>query len=784
MSTSNTIASSKPSSLLSALLLWGLVGLFVVSGAAGLIYQVLWVRLLSLSFGITVFAVTVVLSSFMAGLALGSFFGGRIAERLKQPLLIYGYMEIGVGLVALATPWAFDALQHLYPVLYRAVGEHEALLFLVRVTLSFILLVIPTTLMGATLPIIVKSSLARSGELGSRIGLLYTANTFGAIGGAAIAGFWLIGGLGITSSIMLAAGLNAIVGIAAMLLQRIATTSEASQSELPEPDVRSAYPTAMRRATLIAYGLSGLCSFAYEVVWTRMLSLVLDTSIYAFVTMLFMVLLGITVGSAVMTSLLRQRWNWPMVFVVLEVLIAGGALWAMWAAANMGEIRDFFETTRGFRRFASTSVRFNFVVAGVTILPTTLLIGATFPVAARVYTAGMKNVSVSLGEIYSVNVFGAIFGSMLGGFILLPVFGTQTSMLVLSLVSLGVAGLLALSAEAPALPRRIGLIAGSTAVFLTLWLVKPDLYAGLFSTRFPEGQVIWFREGLETTVSVVRDDAGVRTLYTNSRGQANTEPGLVHYHRRIGQVPLLVRPGIQDILIVGLGGGHTSGTILQHPGTRIQVVELSESMIDAAREFTSVNYNVVTNPNLSVRIGDGRNYLLTTDQKYDMISSDTIQPYDAGSTNLYSVEYYRLVQSALKTNGIMAQWIGPQDDDQYKIMLRSFVSVFPYVTLWLTADLAIGSNEPIMLDLQATARRFESPEARRALADAGFHNPADVVSTFVADRDEILRFVGEGPILSDDRPLVEYYRSLPGGGLSGPPDIWSFSRDASKVLKP
>jgi spermidine synthase len=193
--------------MLSHILLWGLVGLFVFSGAAGLIYQVLWVRLLSLSFGITVFAVTVVLSSFMAGLALGSFVGGRIAERLKQPLLVYGVMEIGVGLVALLMPPAFDLLQHAYPFIYRAVGENEALLFIIRLVISFILLAIPTTLMGATLPVIVKSSLARSGELSGRIGLLYTSNTFGAIGGAAIAGFFLIGGLGISRSFVLVCSL-------------------------------------------------------------------------------------------------------------------------------------------------------------------------------------------------------------------------------------------------------------------------------------------------------------------------------------------------------------------------------------------------------------------------------------------------------------------------------------------------------------------------------------------------------------------------------------------------
>lgn len=765
-----------------SLLLAGLVGLFFFSGAAGLIYQVLWVRLLSLSFGITVFAVTVVLASFMAGLAIGSFFGGRLAERLTRPLLAYGVAEIGVGLVALATPGAFEALQRFYPLISRPLGESEALLFIVRVVLSFGLLAIPTTLMGATLPIIVKSSLARSGELSGRIGLLYAANTFGAITGAALAGFWLIGGLGISRSIELAAAVNAAVGLVAILLQRWASTSSEARAQADTADAEAAFPESARRATLIAYGLSGVCSFAYEVVWTRMLALVLDTSIYAFVTMLTMVLLGIAVGSAVVTPLLRRRWNWPMIFAALELAIAAGALWAIWAAANLGSIREYMEVTPGLRRFTISPVRFNFVVAGLTILPSTLIIGATFPIAARIYTAGVRGVSERLGEIYSVNVFGAIFGSMLGGFVLLPVFGTQTSLLLLSLASIGVAATLALSAQRPALPFRLAFVGAGAAAFALLWLIKPDLYQGLFATRFPEGRVLWFREGLETTVSVVRDPIGIRTLYTNSRGQANTDPALVNYHRRIGHVPVLVKPQIGDVLIVGLGGGHTSGAILQHPGTRIQVVELSEAMLGAAAEFRSVNYNVLQNPNLAIKLGDGRNYLLTTDKKYDMISSDTIQPWDAGSTNLYSVEYYRLVLNALKPGGIMAQWIGPQDDEQYKMMLRAFTTVFPHVTMWLTADLLIGSPDPITLDLAETAKRFESPESRRALQEAGFENADSVARVFVATRDEIERFAGPGPALSDDRPMVEYFRSLPGRGLSGAPDIGAFSRDASKVL--
>jgi spermidine synthase len=264
--------------------------------------------------------------------------------------------------------------------------------------------------------------------------------------------------------------------------------------------------------------------------------------------MLSMVLIGIAVGSALATPLVRRRINLPLAFALLELGVAVGGIWAVWAVSNLTEIRDLLAATRGLRRLTATSANFNFVIAAVTILPSTLLIGATFPLAARIYTAGLGRSSERLGQIYAVNVFGAIFGSMLGGFVLLPTLGTQASLLLLSVASLALAGLLALTADWRTLPSRASLVAAGSAAFIVLWIAKPDLYHALFATRFPGSEVEWFREGIETTVSVVKAPDGVRTLYTNSRGQANDEEGLVQYHRRIAHTPLLVRPHASEAL--------------------------------------------------------------------------------------------------------------------------------------------------------------------------------------------------------------------------------------------
>jgi spermidine synthase len=558
--------------------------------------------------------------------------------------------------------------------------------------------------------------------------------------------------------------------------------SQTADSRQPTAD-SEAFPSLARKLALVVYGLSGMCSFAYEVVWTRMLALVLDTSIYAFVTMLSTVLVGIAVGSAAVTPLLRRRWNWPMVFAGLQILIAISALWSIWAVGGLAEVRSWLESAPGLRRLTVSSVNFNFVVAALTILPCTLAIGATFPIAARIYTVGMERSSERLGQIYSVNVFGALFGAMLGGFVLLPLFGTQTSLLIISTASVGLAIALALGAEQPKFGPRLAAAGVGAGVFILLWLSKPDLYQALFETRFPDGRVVWFREGLETTVTIARDPTGVRTLYTNNRGQANDEPVLVNYHRQIAHLPLLVRPEASEILIIGLGSGGTAGAILQHPGTHVQVVELSEAVVDGAAQFSAINDDVLHHPHLSLKIGDGRNHLLTTQERYDLITNDTIQPYDAGSTNLYSAEFYRLAMNVLTDAGIVAQWIGPFDDYQYKMMIRTFLSVFPDVTLWLNGDLIIGSRQPITLDLPRIAARFESASARDAMSKVGFDEPATATLWFVATREELEAFVGRGPILTDDRPAIEYFRSLPGRGSANPPDVYShFSRDADQVI--
>jgi len=295
--------------------------------------------------------------------------------------------------------------------------------------------------------------------------------------------------------------------------------------------------------------------------------------------------------------------------------------------------------------------------------------------------------------------------------------------------------------------------------FFSLALIRmPPPYATLFASRFPNEKVVWRNEGIENTVTVA-DGPGRRVLLINGHHQANDSAPMVRYHRLIGHLPMLLHPHPQTALVVGLGGGATPGALTHYPGVRVDCVELSPSVVAAAPYFRRVNDDVLNRPNLRLLVDDGRNHLLLTRQKYDVITADIIVPYHSGAGNLYSVEYYRLCRAALAPGGIMCQWIWQSTREQYQVMLRTFLRAFPYVTMWVDGSMLIGSVKPFPLSRATIARKFENPAVRQALDQVGLHSVEDVLRLYRGNHEEMVAYVGDGEIASDDRPLLEYYRA-------------------------
>ena len=771
--------------------------LFFCSGACALVYQTLWLRMLALIFGVTVHAASTVLASFMAGLAIGSFVAGRRAPAIRRPLAVFGVVEMLVGLCALGTPIGLDAVKAVYLWLHPGVDAGAGLVTVVRFVLAFLVLLVPTSLMGATLPLVLASSLAGQSRIGARASVLYAVNTAGAISGALVGGFLLIPFLGLRRSLIAGAVLNLIVGVGALVLERRgwraapgvgasgqhvrrptsaagpttagpstgATASAGghavdrgtSVAAIEEPGV----PAATRAVVLAVFALSGAVSLALEIVWFRVLVIFLRPTTYAFTIMLAAVLGGIAAGSALAAPLMRRPRDWVVWLAALEL---GVAIVVLSSFAATGLAVDLTVTRPGaFEAWPTVAYLAPLGTASVlAILPTALLLGAAFPVGLRLFIgdAAVAAAAERTGRFYAVNVCGAIVGALGAGFLLIPVLGMQGTLRLLAALTLG--GALALTAT---FARRRPVVASAMAVtgitayaLLAVSLANPF---DLFRARLNRGEhLLWREEGVQTTVAV-HQRGRTRIMYLDGHHQANDARGTAFIHHRIGWLPTALHPQPSRALVIGLGGGATPGAIARFPGVRVDVVELSEAVVRGAAFFDSINFGLLRRPALTLRVDDGRNHLLlSAPRQYDVITADLILPNHAGAGNLYSAEYFRLIYRVLRNDGLVLQWIGADLESEYKLLIRTFLRVFPQATLWGDGSLLVAAKRPLTISRAAYDRKLADPATRTVLESFGIASFERLLGQYIAGPAELAAYVGEGDTLSDDRPSVEYFLSI------------------------
>ena len=741
-----------PTAVLAALL-----SLFFLSGVAGLMYQVLWLRLLSLVFGVTVYAASTVLASFMGGLALGSWLAGRVAGRVGIPVRAFAVIEILIGLSALATPLALEAATGIYIAIHEASPGSWPLLTLARFLCSFLVLLVPTMLMGATLPLLSASGLVRGPRFGSSVSLLYALNAAGGLTGVMLTGYLLIGAIGIQRTFLIGAALNLVVGLVAFALARQSTTATppvVTEAETPGPALGGPSPESdLRLLVLAVMAVSGLASLALEIVWFRILVQFLPATSYAFTTMLATVLGGIAVGSLWAARMLRHNRDWIWRLALIQIVTSVAVMASLIALA--------WSYGAGWRTSGLVQASI------LAILPAAVCMGLGFPIGIRLWTLqqqaqdpGQAEVARRVSVLYSVNVVGAIIGSVAAGFVLVPMLGSRRALIAL-------AGLYVLSGVALVVahvsrPRAVITIVAAASLFILGANVVPDPFDATLRRRHgPDEQIIWREEGVQTSVSVTSGPDGARTLYLDGLHQANDTVEMVRLHRLIGVLPMALHPNPHRALVIGLGGGATPGAVSQHAGTMVDVVELSDTVVTGTSFFNHVNYDVLTRPNVTLRVDDGRNFLLLTPRRFNVVTADLIQPHHAGAGNLYSKEYFTLVRRVLEDDGLVLQWIGHRGEAQYKLIMRTFVAVFPEATLWLDGNLLVGATRPLQIEPGIIERKREAASTLRVFDDVGLASTATLLSWYTAGPQEMARFLGTGLVLSDNRPLVEYHRSLP-----------------------
>lgn len=750
--------------------------LFFFSGACALVYQVMWLRLLALVFGVTVYAASTVLAGFMAGLAVGSFAAGRLAGRLPRPLAVFGLAEILVGLTALGSPVVLDWLTRLWIAVHPSLPDSLAAITVIRFVCAFAVLILPTSLMGATLPLIVRSAVAQEERIGARIGVLYAINTSGAIVGALVAGFYLIAEVGVSRSFLLAATTNVVIGlvaIAAAFALPAATVAHpvaATPSTPGEPT--DGLDRTQRRAVLWTFFLSGFLSLALEIVWFRMLVVYLRPTAYAFTIMLAVVLAGIALGSAIAAPLLRTRRNWMPVLTVIQLLIGITAALSFNTLARSQAMLD------GAQAYLTPII----VSSVAAMLPATILLGLAFPIGLSLWAGDDTSHETSrrVGVFYSLNVVGAIGGSVVAGFMSLPLVGSQGSLLAVSALAVVSSVMLALTQwrQRPNFAGFMMLVGPVVFVMAALNTVNPFDVA---FARFHRGeQLLWRKEGVQTTVAIherAGDRRSMRVMYLDGMHQANDSEATAFVHHRIGALPVMLHQNPTTALVVGMGGGATPGAVARFD-VDVDVVELSGAVVEGSKYFTKINFDLLQRPNVHLRVDDGRNFLMMTRKKYDVVTADIILPRHAGAGALYSREYYQLVRNALGKGGLALQWNGGETETEFKMLMRTFMTVFPYTTLWGDGSLMLGSLEPFELSQSA----FEARRRQPGFTDLFDWDLATMRRLYVAGPEALRAFVGEGPILTDDRPVIEYFLSLPKN--DPPPDLRPLTGRFEDVLRP
>lgn len=739
----------------------------------------MWLRLLALVFGVTVYAASTVLAGFMAGLGVGSFAAGRLATRITRPLAAFGIAEALVGITAFVSPIVLDALTRLWVTIHPSLPDSLPVITVIRFVVAFLVLIVPTSLMGATLPLVIKSAVAREERIGGRIGLLYAINTTGAIVGALFAGFYLISEVGVELSFRLAALSNIVIGVIALVAAYAMPAQPARPAPAATPGAEAAggVTAGQRQIVLWTFFVSGVMSLALEIIWFRMLVVFLRPTAYAFTIMLACVLAGIALGSALAAPILRMRGRWLPVLAVIQALIGVAAVLSFNALTRSQAAIDV--ATPWFAALGLNTYLAPLVASSlVAMLPTTLLLGMAFPIGLSLWAGDDTSDETSrrVGAFYSLNVFGAILGSVLAGFFLLPAIGTRNSLILVSALATSSSMALAWS-QRRARPTFAYAVAGLAPVMFGIGaFYAVDPFDVAFARFHRNEKLLWREEGVQTTVAV-HDRAGdppMRVMYLDGNHQANNSIPTAFVHHRIGALPVMLHPAPTTALVVGLGGGATPGAVARY-NVDVDVVELSAAVVAGSDFFKDINFDLLTRPNAHLHVDDGRNFMMMGRKKYDVITADIILPRHAGAGALYSKEYYELVRKSLADGGLVMQWNGGDSMTEYKLLMRTFASVFPYVSLWGDGSLMLGSMKPFTLSQSAY-------EARRSRFELFNWDLPTLKRIYVAGEDDVRAFIGDGPILTDDKPVIEYFLSLPKndepGRYTGPKGVFE------KILTP
>ena len=760
----------------------GALACFFISGVSGLIYEVVWTRMLGLVFGNTIFATSTVLTSFMAGLALGSYLSGRYADRIGRSLRTYAFLEIGIGVYCFFVPLLIKLIAGIYLPLQRSLQLPFYSFSLIRFTLCFFLLVIPATLMGATTPIFGRFYVERGERFGHGIGRVYALNTFGAFLGVILSGFFMIERLGVRNTINVAVAGNIGVAIVCLLIEswRVGKP-ESRKAGKPEAPTLSGIHRTILTMLMIGFGISGFAALVYEVAWTRILAMIIGSSVYAFSIMLATFLIGLALGSFLFSMVAKRRTISLFWFGAAELIIGFAAILTL----PMFERMPFY-SVRLFEllghNYAAMELS-KFLLCSLVMFLPTILLGSLFPMVTQICTRDYSELGRKVGTIYSINTIGNIGGAFMSGFVLIPHIGVQNSVIFAAVLNIAVGCVLSFAHQSVKLKLR-ALVSVASIVVLALCIFMipswdrmiissgPSVYAQQYAEAKTGNErrksisglgeeLLYYREGTEATVAVrKRPQTGAVVMSVNGKVDASNA-GDMYTQLMIGHIPLLLSPDAETAMVIGLGSGVTLGAAAQYPLTRIDCAEIEPAVVEASEFFKTENRNVLEDPRVNLMVTDGRNHLAVNLHKYDVIISEPSNLWLAGTVNLFTLEFYQLCKERLAEDGVIIQWahIYHMSSEDLKTVVNTFRTVFPHTSVWFTilGDIfMLGSIEEFTIDYLQLAKSYNIPGVKEDLQRLDIREPLALLSCYLLNEEDVARFAAGARINTDDRPILGF----------------------------
>lgn len=707
---------------------------FFSTGAAALVYETVWIRLLARLSGSDAGGLAVVLATFMAGMGLGALAAGGVARRTPRPVVLFAALEAGLGLWAAASPWMLAQASPVGGLAPRAL-------------LAALLLLPPTLAMGATFPLMARLTIARAADTGRETAAFYGANTLGAACGALLGPFLLMPALGLCGALLCAAAIDLLAaGAALKLLGR--------RAPRPAQGAVAAGRGPGFDRTLAASACLGLCGLGLEVLLARLLVSVTGASVYAYAIVLGVFLAGIGLGSRQLAGRARAAGARTLFrcALLLPALTLAGLLalrWQLGEADLFGGLANRMPAGAGLARLWAAHVLF----AALALLPAALALGMALPSAAAALVARHPTAARerALARVYAWNTFGALAGSLSAAFVLLPALGPRGALLCV-LACAAPAALLAPERSA----RAFALAALPTAFLVWAHVTPPG-------AELPGVRVVARHFGAQATATVLDStEAGgtVRSLRVDGKVVASSAPVDLRLQRLLAYTPALLHGRVETALVIGLGTGMTAGALLDLPSLeRLDVIEISAAVRSAAREFAAWNGGVLDDPRARIRIADGRHVLARSDERWDLITADPIHPWTRGSSDLYSLEHFERMAAHLAPGGVASQWLPlyQLSSADVRTVVATWCAAFPRTSAWLTAyDLAlVGSLAPLAGEAAPDAIALP-PAVAAHLAQAGLHSAAELSALLVADDHALRAFADGAAPMRDDRPVLEF----------------------------